>query len=130
MCFETEFLHLDIPAPLAPAARRDPVIIEHWNSPAEDLADLDEEELADLEYFNLDDLPVTPAESDDDASVAGGAEPEFHEDDGARGLDPEGEPDMNDDELWELLREHLGDLAEDEWRDICTFCYIALSSTD
>ncbi|KAG9096535.1 hypothetical protein FRC07_010920, partial [Ceratobasidium sp. 392] len=88
------------PGPPPVYVRRHPVVIEDWDSDVE----------------ALDDIEIP---SDDDAPEAGGeANPQFHEDDGQRGFDPDEEPDMEDKELWGFLREHLGDLAEEEWVDI------------
>jgi hypothetical protein len=83
--------------------RNPPVGIDDWPS--------EEDEPADF----------TPPGSDIDDEAVGDADrdPEFIERDGPLGVDPNGEPDMDDQELWAYLREHLGDLAEEEWIDIC-----------
>jgi hypothetical protein len=94
-------------APHAPGARRNPpVVIEDWTSEEED-----------PEVFS-------PPNSDIDAASIGSADrdPEFHEEDGPQGLDADAEPDMDDEELWAFLQQHLGDLAHDEWVDICKSC--------
>jgi hypothetical protein len=63
----------------------------------------------------------TPPGSDIGDEPVGDADrdPGFNEQDGPLGLDPDGEPEMDDEELWAYLREHLGDLADEEWVDMC-----------
>ncbi|KAG9080254.1 hypothetical protein FRC06_006866 [Ceratobasidium sp. 370] len=78
--------------PPAPGVLRNPpVAIEEWD-----------EELG---------LP-TPPESEDEAPIGGAdQDPEFHEHE-------ERVPEVNEEELWAILWEHLGDLAEQEWIDM------------
>ncbi|KAG9126908.1 hypothetical protein FRC07_001453 [Ceratobasidium sp. 392] len=105
---------LFVPPPEIPAGpppvyvRRNPVTIEDWDS--------DVEALDDIEMPFDDDIEIPP--NNDVPAADGEVNPEFHEDDRQRGLDPDEEPDMEDVELWEFLRQHLGDLAEEEWVDI------------
>jgi hypothetical protein len=77
-----------------------------------------------VEDWDSDDEPpdFAPPDSDiDDASIGSAdRDPEFHEEDGPRGLNADAEPDMDDEDLWAFLQQHLGDLAHDEWIDICT----------
>ena len=124
--FKAYLFYIDIPAPFALPGHRNPAVIEHWGSSVENLLDLEEEDLAGLQGFDMEDLPIPPPESSDGASVGSGAQHELHKDDGPQELDSEDEPDMDDNDLWAMLREHLGDLAEDEWRDICEHLRIAL----
>jgi hypothetical protein len=37
------------------------------------------------------------------------------------GLDPNDKPEMDKDELWNILHQHLGNLANNEWIDMCKF---------
>ncbi|KAG8705013.1 hypothetical protein FRC09_003206 [Ceratobasidium sp. 395] len=92
----------EIPAGPPPAYVRRPVTIEDWDSDVE----------------ALDDIEIPSDDDEDVPAAAGEANPEFHEDDRRRGLDADEEPDMEDAELWDFLRHHLGDLAEEEWVDI------------
>lgn len=87
-----------------PEARRFPrVVIEDWESEDEDAQDF-----------------APPDSDNDDGSVGSNRDPEFdEEEDGAQGADADGEPDMNNEELWAFLQQHLGPLARDEWIDMC-----------
>ncbi|KAG9089206.1 hypothetical protein FRC06_001668, partial [Ceratobasidium sp. 370] len=87
-----------IPLPDVPSG---PVMINDWAS---------EDKLED----------IAPPEPDIDNASIGSDEldPEFNKDDWMWGIDPDAEPDMDEEELWGYLRQHLGDLAGDEWLDI------------
>ncbi|KAG9081183.1 hypothetical protein FRC06_005747, partial [Ceratobasidium sp. 370] len=83
--------------PPAPGVlRKPPVAIEEWDE--------------DLGHYTVG-LP-TPPESEDEAPIGGAdQDPEFHEHE-------EGIPEVNEEELWAILREHLSDLAKQEWIDM------------
>ncbi|QRV74497.1 Transposase family tnp2 [Ceratobasidium sp. AG-Ba] len=87
-----------IPHPAPGAYRNPPVIVEDWQSEDE----LEDFELADID---VDNSSVGSEEQD----------PEFHEYDGPLGQDVDNEREMNDEELWAYLREHMGDIAFEEW---------------
>ncbi|QRW03146.1 Transposase family tnp2 [Ceratobasidium sp. AG-Ba] len=91
----------DAPAPPPAAYRNHPVVIEDWES---------EEELDPIE---LEDI-----ESDHSSVSSAEQELEFHEHDGPLGVDADNEPEMDDNELQAYLREHLGDIAYEEWIEI------------
>jgi hypothetical protein len=88
--------------PPAPGPRRNlPVTIEDWPDPDDDFDD------SDNEYINR---PPTPGEDQD---------PPYVEPDLEQGLNPEDEPALDENELWDFLQGQLGDLANDEWMDMC-----------
>jgi hypothetical protein len=77
------------------------VWIEEWPNPSDDSANSD------------DDVP------DNQSIRSGERDPEYVERDRMLGLDPEDEPELGDDDLRALLEAQLGDLADDEWIDMC-----------
>ncbi|KAG9082352.1 hypothetical protein FRC06_005108, partial [Ceratobasidium sp. 370] len=94
--------------PLGLGVLRNPLVVaNNWDS---------EDELAD----------ITPPWSEIDEGSVGSNErdPEFNEGDWMRGLDPDAEPEMDEEdvvvteELQDYLRQHLDDLPEEEWLDI------------
>ncbi|KAG9118518.1 hypothetical protein FRC07_006930, partial [Ceratobasidium sp. 392] len=92
-----------LPGP--PSVRRNWVVIEDWDSDVEELD-------------NIEVLPDNGA-PDNGAPNAGGEENlQFHEDNAQQGINPDEELDMDNAELWEFLRQHLGDVAEEEWVNI------------
>ncbi|KAG9084841.1 hypothetical protein FRC06_003870, partial [Ceratobasidium sp. 370] len=69
-----------------------------------------EDELADI---------TSPGSEIDEGSVGSNErDPEFNEGDWMRGLNPDAEPEMDEEELQDYLRQHLGDLPKEEWLDI------------
>jgi hypothetical protein len=97
--------------PPAPPLRRNRVIIEDWRDPEDDFNDFDGDD-------EDDNLPHVDGEDHD---------PLFFELDPGQGLNPEDEPALDDNELWEFLQAELGDLADDEWIDMCEYIiYITL----
>jgi hypothetical protein len=48
-------------------------------------------------------------------------DPEYIERAQPPGLNPIDEPDLTDDEIRRLLEADLGDLADEEWADVCKF---------
>jgi hypothetical protein len=89
--------------PPAPALRRNRVTIEDWPDPEEDFdGDFDE------------DNNNPPADGEDQ-------DPPYIEPDPHQGFNPEDEPALNDDELWDFLQAELGDLADGEWIDMCEY---------
>lgn len=91
--------------------RNPPVQIQDWTSD-------DEAEEADRVEGGGEDGSVA---SDIDNASVGSAErdPPFVERLDPLGLDPNDEPAMNEDKLWNILHQNLGDLADDEWIDMC-----------
>jgi hypothetical protein len=75
--------------------------IEDWPDPDDDSAGSD------------GDVP------DNESIHSGERDPEYVERDRMLGLEPEDEPELGDDELRALLEAQLGDLADDEWIDMC-----------
>jgi hypothetical protein len=105
-------LFTDMPPP-APEFPRNRVIIEDWPDPDDDFNNSDNEN---------DNHPPANGEDQD---------PPYVEPDPERGLDPEDEPALNEDELWAFLHAELGDLADDEWIDMCKYIlYNLLCKTD
>lgn len=89
----------DLPA--AHGLRRNPpVTIEDWPDPEDDSATSGDE---------VADEPVDGPDRD----------PEYIERNEPLGLNPEDEPAINDDDLRALLEAELGDLADEEWIDMC-----------
>ena len=79
------------------------MIIEDWESNEEDAQDL-----------------APPEDDIDDEFVGDDQDPEFdEEEDGPQGAGADGEPDMNNEELWAFLQQHLGPLAHEEWINMC-----------
>lgn len=90
--------------PRGPEMRRNPpVSIEDWTS-GDEAEDAEEGGDSDI-----DNAPVDNADRD----------PEFVERLEPLGLDPDDEPAMDVEELWNILHQHLGDIADDEWIDMC-----------
>jgi hypothetical protein len=85
--------------------RRNPAVtIEDWPDPDLSPEASDDEELAG--HLNE---PIDGPDRD----------PEFIERAQSPGLDPIDEPNLTDDEVRRLLEADLGDLADEEWSDIC-----------
>jgi hypothetical protein len=95
--------------PRGPEMRRNPPVqIEDWSSDDE-AGDVGGEGEDGSVASDIDNASVGSAERD----------PPFVERLDPLGLDPNDEPGMNEDELWNILHQHLGDLADDEWIDMC-----------
>ncbi|CAE6472142.1 unnamed protein product [Rhizoctonia solani] len=93
------------PAPelLEPALglrRNPPVTIEEWPEPDPDLSYSDEED--------DDNPPIDDLEGD----------PEFVERQDPPRLDPDDEPEFEDEQMLHMLREVLGDIADEQWVDM------------
>jgi hypothetical protein len=81
-----------------------PVAIDDWS----DLGEDDDDAASDGEE------PVDNEEGD----------PAYVEQDGLPGIEPENEPALGDEELWDFLQAELGDLADEEWIDMCKLFFM------
>jgi hypothetical protein len=81
--------------------RNPPVWIDDWPEPDDDYAGSDDDTL------------------DNESIHSGERDPEYIERDRMLGLDPEDEPELGDEDLRALLEAQLGDLADEEWIDMC-----------
>ncbi|KAF8597430.1 hypothetical protein BDV93DRAFT_513342 [Ceratobasidium sp. AG-I] len=91
------------PPELLPARglrRNPPVTIEDWPDPNDSSATSD---------------------SDDNPNGNGDQDPPYIERDMPQRLDPDDKPALNDDVLFALLEAELGDLADEEWIDMCKY---------
>jgi hypothetical protein len=88
--------------PPEPGLRRNRVIIEDWPDP-------DDDDFNDSDNENHNRAPADGEDQD----------PPYVEPDPEQGINPEDEPELNEAELWDFLHARLGDLADDEWIDMC-----------
>ncbi|KAG8736378.1 hypothetical protein FRC10_009390 [Ceratobasidium sp. 414] len=94
-----------LPPELPPAQglrRNPPVTIEDWPDPDDDFAASDDGNNGTL---------IDDADRD----------PEYVERDAPLVFDPDDEPVLDDEEIWAFLEDHLGDLTDKEWIDMCEF---------
>ncbi|KAG9101427.1 hypothetical protein FRC06_003032 [Ceratobasidium sp. 370] len=73
------------------------------------------------DWDDPDDDSETPEASDDNNEPAAGEDrdPEYIERAEGLGFNPNDKPSMDDKQLGDFLEMHLGDLAEDEWINLC-----------
>ena len=83
--------------------RNPPVTIEDWASDDEDASD---------EGSAIYDTDCSSVNSEDQ-------DPIFLEQDKPLELHPDDEPEFDEEDLWNVLQQQLGDLADDEWIDMC-----------
>lgn len=86
--------------------------------------------------MTIDDWPdpdddfASSVDGDDNESVGSNRDPEYVERDVPLGLNPEDEPALNEEQLRALLEAELGDLADEEWIDMCKFQFNLLFYPD
>ena len=87
--------------------RNPPVTIEDWASDEEDASD------EGSAIYDTDHSSVNSKDQD----------PVFLEREEPLGLHPDDEPEFDEEDLWNMLQQQLGDLADDEWIDLCKYSY-------
>lgn len=74
-----------------------------------------------------DDSSLGSASDYEDGPIVNGEQdPAYIERDVPLGLDPNDEPALDDEDLLALLEAELGDLADEEWIDMCKWYYALL----
>jgi hypothetical protein len=103
--YELTSRHLTERQPAHGLRRNPPVRIDEWPDPDSSVSS------------NDNDIDI------DNESTGSDRDPEFVERAEPLGLRPEDEPELDDDDMWALLEMHLGDLADEEWIDMCK-CFL------